>query len=167
MVGLPTGYHFPRVYLQSPLATVVGIDTIQVERRLRARHGETLARVEACAAEVVTTWGGPSTTDPAMIRQGLKRVLSNRGVLPTLLEMLQTAFEGLRYDLPSNLVAAPPYVTVTSVGPVLRGTVEDGRLLVTIGVFEISGEDHRRYTRAPQNRPLTVEWVDTPSTTSE
>ncbi|WP_336344475.1 hypothetical protein [Halalkalicoccus ordinarius] len=43
-------------------------------------------------------------------------------------------------------MAAPPYVTVTSRGPVLRATLSSGRLVVRIVLFDVE-RDPVRYVR--------------------
>lgn len=67
----------------------------------------------------------------------LSAVLDDRGILGELPTLLAAAVDAAGYDLPAPPVAAPPYVAVTSTGPVLRGTVEDGRLVVRIDCFEV------------------------------
>ena len=44
-------------------------------------------------------------------------------------------------QLRAEPVAAPPYVVVTSVGPVLRATLDEGRLVVTLRVFAVERPD--------------------------
>ena len=58
----------------------------------------------------------------------------------TIAEVLAAAVDAAGYTLPATPVPAPPYVVVTSTGPVLRGTVDDGRLLVGIDCFEVVRE---------------------------
>jgi hypothetical protein len=60
-------------------------------------------------------------------------------------------------QLQAEPVAAPPYVAVTSVGPVLRATLPGGRLVVTVRVFAVErgsegtdGAAGVRYTRGPE-----------------
>lgn len=98
-----------------------------------------------------------------MIRQALRAALRNRGILLTLPKVLGTAIDTVGYELSSNLVAAPPYVTVTSLGPVLRATLDAGRIVTTIKLFRVSNEGRYRYVRASENHPLMVEWIETPS----
>lgn len=145
----------------------MAVDTARVERRIRAGHEQTLARVDACAEVVVTTWEGRSTTDPGPLRQALETALRNRGVMSDFPEIILTATEALGYELSADPVAAPPYVTVSSLGPVLRGTMSEGRIVITIGVFEVTSQDPDQYVRTQLKHPLSVEWRESPSTKSE
>jgi hypothetical protein len=95
-----------------------------------------------------------------MLRQALRTSLRNQEILCDLPDILKTGIDTLGYELATEPVAAPPYLTVTSLGPVLRGSVEDGRMVITIGVFRLSSEDPRRYVRVAENRPLTVQWIE-------
>jgi hypothetical protein len=50
--------------------------------------------------------------------------------------------------LQADPVPAPPYVVVTSVGPLLRATLEAGRLVVTVRAFRVErGDGGTRYVR--------------------
>jgi hypothetical protein len=49
--------------------------------------------------------------------------------------------------MPAPPVAAPPYVVVTSEGVVLRATIPDGRLVVTLRVFDVERGAETRYVR--------------------
>lgn len=51
-------------------------------------------------------------------------------------------------DLRAEPVAAPPYVTVTSTGLVLRGTTPSGRLVATVHAFDVARRP-TRYVRGP------------------
>jgi hypothetical protein len=52
-------------------------------------------------------------------------------------------------------VPEPPYLAVTSRGPVLRATLPEGRLVVVVGVFTVERHGQRRYVRAGET-PETV-----------
>jgi len=47
------------------------------------------------------------------------------------------AVEATGYDLRASPVAGPPYVVVTSCGPVLRATIDPGRLVIRFDAFEV------------------------------
>lgn len=66
-----------------------------------------------------------------------RAVLDDRGLLTELPELLAAAVDAAGYTLPATAVPAPPYVAMTSTGPVLRGTVDDGRLVVRIDCFDV------------------------------
>lgn len=114
--------------------------------QLLENHAETLEAVLAAADAVVADWpqqidGRPATTDRTELVEPLRAVLDETGVLGVLPTLLAAAVDAAGYTLPAAPVPAPPYVVITSTGPVLRGTVEDGRLVVRIDCFDV--------TRAP------------------
>jgi len=102
--------------------------------------------VLACADDVADSWGGDATTDRAAVVEPFERRLDQAGVLDCLPAVLAEAVDALGAELPAEPVAAPPYVAITSVGPVLRATLDSGRLVVTIHAFVIE-RDPTRYVR--------------------
>src|SRR5699024_8097660 len=70
--------------------------------------------------------------------------LADRDVTGRLPTLLADAVAALGEELSAQPVAAPPYLTITSVGPVLRATLADTRLVMTIRVFAIE-RDPTRY----------------------
>jgi hypothetical protein len=120
------------------------------ERRVRADHAALLDGVAACADAVASSWpewtpSGPtdgSTADRATTTRDrvvppLRTLLAERGLLDACRATLADALDATGTELPATPVAAPPYVAVTSVGPVLRATLPAGRLVLTLGVFEV------------------------------
>lgn len=108
-------------------------------------HTETLDAVLAAADVVAADWatlpdGRPATTERADLVDPFRSILDESGVLDALPELLAAAVDATGYTLPAVPVPAPPYVVVTSTGPVLRGTVEDGRLVVRIDCYEVTRE---------------------------
>ena len=116
-----------------------------VRAHLLDAHTDLLDAVLACADVVADSWDGDATPDRA-------------GVLDRLPAVLAEAVDALGAELPAQPVAAPPYVAITSVGPVLRATLDAGRLVVTIHAFGIEC-DPTRYVRGPAdpNVALAVE----------
>ncbi|NHX35525.1 MULTISPECIES: hypothetical protein [Halolamina] len=105
-------------------------------------HADTLDAVLAAADTVAADWnplddGRPATAERDQLVDGLRSELADGGVLETLPETLVSAVDAAGYALPATPVPAPPYVVLTTTGPVLRGTVDDGRLVVRIDCFEI------------------------------
>lgn len=93
-----------------------------------------------------------------------RAVLDDRGVLDELPELLAAAVDAAGYELPATPVPAPPYVAVTSTGPVLRGTVEDGRLVVRIDCFEVvGGVDWENYGESRENDIVYARTVMNPA----
>ncbi|MFB6221154.1 MAG: hypothetical protein ABEH90_06910 [Halolamina sp.] len=93
-------------------------------------------------ATAPTNWfrlddGRPATTDRDALVPALRAELETRGARDVLPALLSAAVDAAGYDLAATPVPAPPYVTVTSTGPVLRATVADGRLVVRIDCFDV------------------------------
>jgi len=99
--------------------------------------------VLAAADAVAADWprlddGRRATSDRDALVADLRAELAGAGVLEKLPEALAAAVDAAGYALPAAPVPAPPYVVLSSTGPVLRGTVDDGRLVVRIDCFEIA-----------------------------
>lgn len=130
-----------------------------VRRRLLADHQDTLAGVVDAADAVAADHDGPAA-DAEGVTGPLSAALERRSLLEPLLAVLATAADAVGTDLPHEPAAAPPYLTVTSRGPVLRATTDAGRLVVVGGVFAVerSGESVR-YVRTG-DRPAEVLTVE-------
>ncbi|SFG33108.1 hypothetical protein SAMN04488063_1704 [Halopelagius inordinatus] len=89
-----------------------------------------------------------STADGGDVADELERELRSRGVFEAFPDALAGCVAAAGRTLRATPVAAPPYVVSTSSGPVLRATLSDGRLVVTLRVFEVErGESAPRYVR--------------------
>ena len=123
-------------------------------------HRKTVETVQECADRLVDGWDEDATTDGRTLATEFERELRRTDVLSTLPALLADATRAAGYDLPATPVAAPPYVTVTSVGPVARATVAAGRLVVVIRAFDVERGDPPRYVRAPRSatEALVVEF---------
>lgn len=105
-------------------------------------HEDVVVRVLAAADAVADDWstladGRRATPERDAVLAPLRTALDRSGVLGRLPEVLTGAVEAAGYRLSATPVAAPPYVAVTSTGPVLRGTVADGRLVLSVDCFEV------------------------------
>lgn len=132
------------------------LDPEAARRRLLADHRQTLRRVLECADAVAAAWPRGGTTSAAAVAGPLSAALDGAGVterLPALLADAATAGGG---SLRAEPVAAPPYVAVTSVGPVLRGPVGRGRLVATVRTFRVE-RDPVRYVRGPATPEAALE----------
>ena len=109
-------------------------------------HGELLETVIACADGVAASWDGDATVDRKRVVEPFERALDERGVTDRLPALLVGAVDALGEEFPAEPVAAPPYLVVTTVGPVLRATLSSARLVVTIRAFAIE-RDPTRYVR--------------------
>lgn len=108
---------------------------------LRTEHADLLNAVDACADAVADSWEGESVADGSRVSSLLRACLDRAGALEAFPAALAGAVEAAGYELQATPVAAPPYVVVTSRGPVLRATLPDGRLVVRLDVFRVTEEN--------------------------
>lgn len=115
--------------------------------------GERRALVEgvlACADRVAADWDCDGTTDRAAVVDPFESLLTASGLTETFPTLLAECVDRAGATLPARPVAAPPYVVVTSEGVVLRATLPDGRLVVTLRTFDVDRSGERpRYVRGP------------------
>lgn len=123
------------------------VDRSDIASTIETEHAAVLEAVEACADAVYDTWEGTAVSDPERVGPPLRHCLEVGGTL----EALAAVLEGLLDQPPrAPVVPAPPYVVVTSRGPMLRATVPGGRLVVLLQVFAVADGTYHRC-------PLTVE----------
>ncbi|WP_436343451.1 hypothetical protein [Natronorubrum sp. FCH18a] len=106
-------------------------------RRIQDEHAAIVEGIDRCAAQVAEPWDTARTTDPNAVVDGLRGALEATGLLEQLPLVLSDIVDATGYGLQAQPVAAPPYVVVTSRGPVLRATIDPGRLVVRFDVFDI------------------------------
>lgn len=127
-----------------------GRDADPAERartRVLDEHADLVATVADCADRVAAAWDGPPT-DRAAVVDPLAATLADAGARDRLPALLADAVDAAGYELRATPVAAPPYVAVTSVGPVCRATVDDGRLVVSFELFAVDrGGERPTYRR--------------------
>lgn len=114
---------------------------------VRREHADVLDPVATCADTVAASWDCTQTADASTVSNGLEGALSEAGVLESLPGVLAGAVAAAGGELQATPVAAPPYVVVTSRGPILRATLDGGRLVIRLAVFEVTSGG--RYERAP------------------
>lgn len=106
-------------------------------RRIQTDHASVVDGIDTCADAVAEPWDTSRTTDSRAVADGLRRGLAETGVLEALPGVLADAVDATGYDLRATPVPAPPYVVVTSRGPVLRATIDPGRLVIRFDAFEV------------------------------
>jgi hypothetical protein len=120
---------------------------------VRSEHGAFLEEIDAAAAAVADERAAPPQ-DGRALADALETALADRGLTGRLPGVLSGAVEAADLTLAAEPVAAPPYVAVTSRGPVLRATTDAGRLVVTLVAFTVEDGPDRQYCRSS---PTTVE----------
>jgi hypothetical protein len=100
--------------------------------------------IDACADAIAGPWDTSRTTDREAIVDGLERALSESGILEALPAVLADAVDATGYELQASPVPGPPYVVTTSRGPILRATIDPGRLVIRFDAFEIVRDSDRR-----------------------
>ncbi|WP_117595195.1 hypothetical protein [Haloprofundus halophilus] len=116
--------------------------TERVRAHLVSEESDLLAGIVDCADAVAAGWPERTTTDRSNVVPPFETVLARAGITDQLPSLLARCVDAAGYDLAAPPVAAPPYVVVTATGPMLRATLEPGRLVVSLRVFEVErGED--------------------------
>lgn len=117
----------------------------RVRDHLLSNHFETLDSTIDCADAVAESLDGPATGREEIVSP-LKAILDHAGVLETYPAVLVSAVDALGESFPAVPVAAPPYVTITGTGPVLRASLPSGRVVIRLAVFALE-RDPKRYVR--------------------
>lgn len=113
----------------------------RVHRSLHAAHAETLDRVWRAADAVAAEWESPPADRAAVVDPFERRLTAD--TLHDLLGLLSTAADTLGETLPADPVPAPPYLVVTSAGPVVRATLAEQRLVVELRAFVVDRSGNR------------------------
>jgi len=129
----------------------------QIRDRLLESHRDLLTDTVAVGHSIAEASAGP-VTDGAAVRLLLERTLEQHGLLTALLQLLDTGATVIGQTIQGQPVPAPPYLTVTSTGPLCRGTLQDGRrLLIHIDLFAVdSGPTQYRFLDCSVERRLRV-----------
>lgn len=116
-------------------------------------------RVLACADAVTAGWNGEWVAERERVVGPFQDVLERSAALDAAPAVLTECVRVAGGRLGAPPVAAPPYVVVTSRGPVLRATLADGRLVVRVDVFEVARTPtrYRRGATTP-DEAVTVSW---------
>ena len=126
------------------------LDPDAAREHLLTERREVVETTVECAGAVAAPWPPEGTTDRKQVVEPLRAVLSKVGLLSVYPSVLAECVAASGGELRAEPVPAPPYVTVTSRGPVLRATLSGGRLVVTLAVFDVEREGrdgHPRYVR--------------------
>ncbi|WP_254536891.1 hypothetical protein [Halomarina litorea] len=114
-----------------------------VRAYLLSEHRSLVVAVLSCAEAV-------EGTPDDRLGDYLEACLRESGVFDRLPNVLAGAVDAAGEELRARPVAGPPYVVVTGVGPVLRATLDPGRLVVTVAAFEKGPSGYVRAGRTPE-----------------
>lgn len=131
-----------------------------VRSYLLSEHDALIDHLSTCADAVADGWDDDRTSDRDAVVTPLERTLEATGALELFPAVLTGAVQAAGYELRASPVAAPPYVAVTSRGPVLRATLDDGRLVVTFLLFDVERGEETTYVRGSDEPTeiVRVEW---------
>jgi hypothetical protein len=117
-------------------------------RRVLSDHRAAVEAVLRAADAVADGWDRGYATDRRDVVAPVAAELSTAGTDAALVDALPEAVAAAGHVLRGDPVPAPPYLVVTGRGPILRGTVEGGRIVVEFRVFGIERTDSGpRYVR--------------------
>ena len=126
-----------------------------IRTRLREAHRETLQSVIDAGRSVATAWPTDVVQESGAVTEPLEHLLRERGLAEDLIEMLQTGTAAMDETVQGRPIPAPPYLVITSRGPVCRGTVSDGRrLVVVLELFAVRRAPTRYQFRDPTPEDL-------------
>lgn len=118
------------------------MDVAPVAAHVREHHSELVGALATAAEAATDEW--PESTDAdvsgRVVRETYGDALRAAGHLEALPRVLVSAVDAAGAELRARPVPAPPYVVVVSHGVLLRATIDQGRLVVELRVFERTGE---------------------------
>lgn len=122
-----------------------------VRQQILTTHSETVSAVIDAGASIESAVDQWPVSDPRLIREPLARLLRDRGLLEPLLEILESVADAVDGAIQGTPVASPPYLAVTSQGPVCRGTLsDDRRLIVEFVLFDVQRRPRGYRFRSPE-----------------
>jgi len=121
-----------------------------VRTRLLEAHPEALQSVIDAGRSVATAWPADAVQESGAVTEPLEYLLRERGLAEDLLGMLLTGTEAMNETMQGRPVPTPPYLVITSRGPICRGTLSDGRrLVVLLELFTVRRSPTRYRFRDP------------------
>jgi hypothetical protein len=119
---------------------------------LLSEHRDLIETVLACADSIIDSRS--SDTDRTVtgvpladgLADPLRERLDHAGVIERLPTVLTGAVGAMNASLSAEPVGAPPYVVIANTGPLMRATIDNRRLVITIEAFRIH-RDTRQYVR--------------------
>ena len=114
-----------------------------VETHVRESFADVVAALEDAVADATANWPADGVTDSERARADVRAALELSGVRDRLPRVLAAAVAELDASMPAVPVAAPPYVVATSEGVLLRATLDDARLVITLRVVTRTDRRYR------------------------
>lgn len=133
------------------------VDLETVRAHVLRAHEDTIRAVITAADAVTDRLEAANVTNGSGVRAELERELIRRELMESLVAVLVDAIAAAGIELSAQPVPGPPYVTVTSLGPVLRATGSRGRLVITLRVFAVDRTDATQYYRARHDPEVVLE----------
>lgn len=121
-----------------------------IRTRLLESHREILQSVIHAGRSVATAWPTDDVQESGAVTEPLEHLLREQGLAADLLGMLQTGTAVMGETVQGRPIPAPPYLVITSRGPICRGTLSDGRrLVVALELFAVRRSPTRYRFRDP------------------
>lgn len=133
------------------------VDIETVREHVLECHADTIRAVIAAADTVADRVEEPTGPNGAGVSAELERELTRRELVGPLVAVLVDAIGAAGIETAAQPVPGPPYVTVTSLGPVLRATGSRGRLVITLRVFAVDRTDGTQYHRTGDDPGAVLE----------
>jgi len=110
----------------------------QIRRQLLNYHAKTVRSVIDAGETVANAWPGNTASESNSVTEPLDHILKMRGLKQKLVSFLRSGVAAGEMSTDANLVPAPPYIVVTSRGPICRVTLDnDTRLVISLELFGI------------------------------
>lgn len=134
--------------------------TVQIRDHILETHFDTLSAIIEAGSEVESFWESKTVNKGTAVSGPLKLVLKDRNLVEPLHQILASSTESLEAELVKNTVQDPPYLNITSRGPVLRAPLSTGnRLVITIVLFGVSRSPPRyRFLNPDPSEALDVQF---------
>ena len=109
-----------------------------VRSRILETHQTTIEEVVNAGQTVADSWPDSTITDATVIKMPLEHVLRRAGLTDQLIALLGDAIRSTGKATSAHPVPAPPYLVVTSTGPICRATLSaDKRLVIELVLFAV------------------------------
>lgn len=116
----------------------MSLDETEIRGYILENHHTTIESIMNCADRI-------EGSEP--VKETLRHELESQNLYEDMLRVLEDVVEHHEIDLKASPVTKPPYIVVTSLGPILRISTSDRRIVLKIRVFNIKGR-----SEPPKNR---------------